>query len=207
MRISMTEGVPMTQKERLSYFISRINNDPELKDEVYDKCDPCEFFDPEELQEDLEFLLEGGCKQEHDLIPFMDDGCGGLYVLVNNEHVALIGSEGNAGYIADTVDDFVNILFVFKFFCYSETSLNSFEQYMKEYDEDSFSKERSDILDKFLEDENMDTDPKKVYEKLVKGICTMPELRIDPTDDDYVPYDNLLGMSSNAFTKFCKEHN
>ena len=49
----------MTQKEKLFYYLDRINNSTELKDEIYWKCG-LEIWKPNELQDDLEFFLEGG---------------------------------------------------------------------------------------------------------------------------------------------------
>ena len=43
----------MTQKERLVYFINRINSDEELKEEIYNKCDPDTIYPQKELMEDL----------------------------------------------------------------------------------------------------------------------------------------------------------
>lgn len=83
-------------------------------DEIYWKCGLC-IYKPEELQCELDALMEGGCKQNYDLIPFADDGDGGVCVLVDNQYVALIDSEGGAGYIAASVDDFINILLWYKY--------------------------------------------------------------------------------------------
>ena len=56
----------MTQKEKLFYYLDRINNSTELKDEIYWKCG-LEIWKPNELQDDLESLMEGGCKQNMNL--------------------------------------------------------------------------------------------------------------------------------------------
>ena len=52
----------MTQKEKLFYYLDRINNSTELKDEIYWKCG-LEIWKPNELQDDLESLMEGGCNR------------------------------------------------------------------------------------------------------------------------------------------------
>lgn len=74
------------------------------------------------------------------LVPFADDGSGGVYVIVDDRHVAYIDSEGGAGYIAESIDDFINILLAFKFICFSKKSLEGFEEYMREYEADSYEK-------------------------------------------------------------------
>ena len=58
-----------------------------------------EIWKPNELQDDLESLMEGGCKQNYELIPVASDGSGGVCVMVDNQYVAMIDSEGGAGYI------------------------------------------------------------------------------------------------------------
>lgn len=46
----------MTQKEKLFYYLDRINNSTELKDEIYWKCG-LEIWKPNELQDD--FVMKG----------------------------------------------------------------------------------------------------------------------------------------------------
>ena len=137
----------MTQKERLVYFINRINSDEELKEEIYNKCDPDTIYPQKELMEDLEWLMEGGSEENYDLVPFANDGSGGLYLLVNDQHIAYFDSEGCAGYVAESVDDFFNILFVFRFFCLSKGVMKSYEQFLKECEEDLFEIKPSEAFE------------------------------------------------------------
>ena len=121
----------MTQKEKLFYYLDRINNSTELKDEIYWKCG-LEIWKPNELQDDLESLMEGGCKQNYELIPFTSDGDGGVCVLVDNQYVAMIDSEGGAGYIAASVDDFINILLWYKYIPITKKVFDGFEEFTRE---------------------------------------------------------------------------
>lgn len=196
----------MTQTEKLYYYLDKINSDPVLKEEVYRICDP-QLFYPAELEEQLSWLMEGGCKQDYVLVPFADDGSGGVYVIVNDRYVAYIDSEGGAGYIAESIDDFLNILLAFKFICFSSKSLESFEEYMREYEADSYEKEQSDILESFMKEENMDMDLETVYKKLIKGLLIYPVFEIDPTDEDYCKSENLLRMEEEDFRTLCRKHN
>ena len=196
----------MTQKEKLKYYIEKINSNEELKEEIYNKCDPCSFYQEEELKENLDWLLEGGCKHEYDMVPFMDDGSGGIYLLVNDEHVAYIDSEGCAGYIAESVEDFINILLVFRFFCYSKNSIKSFDAFMKEYNEDMFENQPSTIIESFLSDEHMDREFEMVYQKLVRGLTIFPAFVIEPTDDEYDTSENILRMDEKEFVNMCKNN-
>ena len=195
----------MTQKERLVYFINRINSDEELKEEIYNKCDPDTIYPQKELMEDLEWLMEGGSEENYDLVPFANDGSGGLYLLVNDQHIAYFDSEGCAGYVAESVDDFFNILFVFRFFCLSKGVMKSYEQFLKECEEDLFEIKPSEAFERFLIKEKMETDKEKVYEKFIKGLTIMPIFEINPIDEEYVKTNNLLGMEEDEFLELCKK--
>ena len=194
----------MTQKEKLAYYMEKISHNEELKDAIYNNCDPDMFYSEDELADDLEFLLEGGCKQDYDLVPFMDDGCGGLYVIVDDKHIGYMDSEGCTGYIADSIEDFLNILLVFGFFYYSKKSVKSFDIFMKEMEEDDMYRLPPEPIEKFIAEEHMETDPEKLYHKLVKGLSIYPPFVIEPTDEDYCTTDNLLQMSEEEFCEFCK---
>ena len=195
----------MTQKERLVYFINRINSDEELKEEIYNKCDPDTIYPQKELMEDLEWLMEGGSEENYDLVPFANDGSGGLYLLVNDQHIAYFDSEGCAGYVAESVDDFFNILFVFRFFCLSKGVMKSYEQFLKECEEDLFEIKPSEAFERFLIKEKMETDKEKVYEKFIKGLTITPIFEINPIDEEYVKTNNLLGMEEDEFLELCKK--
>ena len=194
----------MTQKEKLAYYMEKINHNEELKDAIYNNCDPDMFYSEDELADDLEFLLEGGCKQDYDMVPFMNDGCGGLYVIVDDKHIGYMDSEGCTGYIADSIEDFLNILLVFGFFFYSKKSVKSFDIFMKEMKEDDMYRLPPEPIEKFIAEEHMETDPEKLYHKLVKGLSIYPPFVIEPTDEDYCTTDNLLQMSEEEFCEFCK---
>lgn len=76
----------------MKQYLDRINNSTELKDEIYWKCG-LEIWKPNELQDDLESLMEGGCKQNYELIPFASDGDGG-YVFGGHEIDVDVDSKG-----------------------------------------------------------------------------------------------------------------
>ena len=163
----------MTQKEKLEYYINKINSNETLKDEIYDQC-TMSFYPAEELEEELSWLMEGGCKEGYELVPFSDDGSGGVYVLVNDEHVGYIDSEGGAGYLAETVEDFFNIVLLFRFIYYSKTAMENYEKYRKAYESDSYFEDirPSELIDNFMKEEGMEFDPEKVYKKLLKATGT-----------------------------------
>lgn len=65
------------------------------------------------------------------MVPFASDGCGGVCVLVDSKYVALIDLEGIAGYVAESVDDFINILIVFGFVPYYKSIFKGFDEFNK----------------------------------------------------------------------------
>ena len=198
----------MTQKEKLEYYINKINSNETLKDEIYDQC-TMSFYPAEELEEELSWLMEGGCKEGYELVPFSDDGSGGVYVLVNDEHVGYIDSEGGAGYLAETVEDFFNIVLLFRFIYYSKTAMESYEKYRKAYESDSYFEDirPSELIDNFMKEERMEFNPEKVYKKLLKGMTILPDLFITPEDEEYETSENLLNMEEDEFRDFCEKWN
>ena len=126
-------------------------------------------------------------------------------MLVNDQHIAYFDSEGCAGYVAESVDDFFNILFVFRFFCLSKGVMKSYEQFLKECEENLFEIKPSEVFERFLIKEKMETDKEKVYEKFIKGLTITPIFEINPIDEEYVKTNNLLGMEEDEFLELCKK--
>lgn len=154
----------MTQEEKLFYYLDKINNNSVLKDEIYWKCG-WSIYKPDELQYDLEALMEGGCKQNYKLIPFAGDGSGGVCVLVDNQYVAMIDSEGEAGYLAASVDDFMNILLWYKYIPITKRVFDGFEAFIEDYKRDEYSQNTSEVINDFLQSEHLDLDNRMVYKK------------------------------------------
>lgn len=192
----------MTQEERIDYYFKAIHDNESLKNEIYDKCD-LELYSPEELQDDLKFLLEGGIKHNYKLLPFASDGCGGVCVLIDNKHIALIDSEGRAGYVAESIDDFINILFIFGFIPYYKSIFKGLDEFNQSLENDLSEYTPSNIIIKFLIDEKMELDKEKLYYKLLKGCTILPLFIIEPTDNDYTCSENLFGFDEEDFYELC----
>ena len=190
----------MTQKEKLFYYLDRINNSTELKDEIYWKCG-LEIWKPNELQDDLESLMEGGCKQNYELIPFASDGDGGVCVLVDNQYVAMIDSEGGAGYIAASVDDFINILLWYKYIPITKKVFDGFEEFIEDYQRDEYGSNTSELINDFLQSEHLDLDNRMVYEKFLKGVSLTPAFIIEPMDEEYEISENLFRFDEAEFNE------
>ena len=82
--------------------------------------------------------------------------------------------------------------------------VKSFDIFMKEMEEDDMYRLPPEPIEKFIAEEHMETDPEKLYHKLVKGLSIYPPFVIEPTDEDYCTTDNLLQMSEEEFCEFCK---
>ena len=190
----------MTQKEKLFYYLDRINNSTELKDEIYWKCG-LEIWKPNELQDDLESLMEGGCKQNYELIPFTSDGDGGVCVLVDNQYVSMIDSEGGAGYIAASVDDFINILLWYKYIPITKKVFDGFEEFIEDYQRDEYGSNTSELINDFLQSEHLDLDNRMVYEKFLKGVSLTPAFIIEPMDEEYEISENLFRFDEAEFNE------
>ena len=190
----------MTQKEKLFYYLDRINNSTELKDEIYWKCG-LEIWKPNELQDDLESLMEGGCKQNYELIPFASDGDGGVCVLVDNQYVSMIDSEGGAGYIAASVDDFINILLWYKYIPITKKVFDGFEEFIEDYQRDEYGSNTSELINDFLQSEHLDLDNRMVYEKFLKGVSLTPAFIIEPMDEEYEISENLFRFDEAEFNE------
>ena len=143
--------------------------------------------------------MEGGCKENYVLIPFACDGYGGVCVLVDNQYVSMIDSEGGAGYIAASVDDFINILLWYKYIPITKKVFDGFEEFIEDYQRDEYGSNTSELINDFLQSEHLDLDNRMVYEKFLKGVSLTPAFIIEPTDEEYENSENLFGFDEAEF--------
>lgn len=160
-----------------------------------------EGFEKYDVQDDLESLMEGGCKQNYELIPFASDGDGGVCVLVDNQYVAMIDSEGGAGYIAASVDDFINILLWYKYIPITKKVFDGFEEFIEDYQRDEYGSNTSELINDFLQSEHLDLDNRMVYEKFLKGVSLTPAFIIEPMDEEYEISENLFRFDEAEFNE------
>ena len=88
--------------EKLNSYLDEIYNNEELKD-AFDDCD-IEFNDEEWLddiinnEDEWKEDFEGG-EYNYDAKPFASSADGGLWVILNNQLVGYIGTEGECGIV------------------------------------------------------------------------------------------------------------
>ena len=103
--------------EKVSKYLDEIYSNNELNDAFFE-CD-IELDGPEwvkDLENDENWLedLMGPGKTNYNLKPFARDGTGALWTLLNDELVGYIGTEGECGIVARSIDEFMNIVATLK---------------------------------------------------------------------------------------------
>ncbi len=199
----------MTQKEILKDYLSKIKSSQELQEQVELYCDIRLLYSDEELKAQLDDLLEGGCKKEYDFFPFAEDFSGGVYVLVDDKYIALIDSEGGAGYVAESVTGFFKIILnvgmigqYLNIECLDD--FDTFHSYHQEMLEDSDS---IDAIEEFIVKENLKVSEEEAYALLKNGITIMPPLEIVSPDPEYGECHPLICQDNDEFEKFLQENN
>ena len=198
----------MTQKEILKDYLSKIKSSQELQEQVEVFCDFRLLYSDEELQSQLDDLLEGGCEKEYDFYPFAEDFSGGVYVLVDDKYIALIDSEGGAGYVAESVADFFKIILnVGMLGQYTNMPcLNDFETFHSYYQKILEDQDPIDTIEEFIDRENLRVSEEEAYELLKNGITIMPPLEIVSPDPEYGEYNPLICFEKEKFEKFLQEN-
>ena len=174
------------------FYIDRIKADSYIQHYLSAECG-FDLEDKEELDDDLEFLLEGG-KCGLKLLPFGCDGSGGVYVLSGDGRVGYIDSEGSAGFAALNVRDFFSILLCCGYLSdWSDVCFDSDEDFMERLEDKSApSKHYKEKIAEFVADCGLETEPAKVFEMFNGGVKSQPMLEIKATDDDYEDYAPLF---------------
>ena len=181
-------------------YLEELYNDPDLKDALLFECD-IEIGDAawvKEQEEDdswFEELMGTGESSYKNMKPFAHDDVGGLWVVLNDEMIGYIGTEGECGIIARNIHEFMNIVAVHRGYIDDLLSidlLKSKEAFLEEYDgpnESDYSKE----YNRFIKKHGFTKDVKKIYEYLIKGITMKPFFQVIATDDEYEDSSSMLG--------------
>ena len=188
-------------------YLEELYNDPDLKDALLFECD-IEIGDAawvKEHEEDaswFEELMGTGKSSYKNMKPFAHDGVGGLWVVLNDEMIGYIGTEGECGIIARNIHEFMNIVAVHRGYIDDLLSidlLKSKEAFLEEYDgpnESDYSKE----YNRFIKKHGFTKDVKKIYEYLIKGITMKPFFQVIATDDEYEDSSSMLGSDDGQET-------
>lgn len=180
-------------------YLEEIYNDEDLKDAFFD-CD-IEIYEEawvKDLENDdswFEDLMGTGESSYKNIKPFARDGSGGLWVVLDDEMIGYIGTEGECGIIARNIHEFMNIVAVQRGyiddFC-SVDILESEEEFLEEYKEAPES-DFSRVFNRFIKKHGFTKDLKKIYEYIIKGITVKPFFQVLATDDEYCDSYSLLG--------------
>lgn len=192
MDYSKTDG-----KKLLDYYRNEIEKNPLLEQCLIDGCD---FFFDDETDVNRDILICGE-ESNYDIFPFAVAGDGSNYVLLNNEYVGYISSEGDCGIIAKNVNDFYNLLFVCKnvaiYFRYGY--FDNIDKFKENYDcANDFANKKvkdSKIFDEFLSKHNFKTNIESIYEMFMEGIIIEPSFILQADPKEYEPWGDIFGTN------------
>jgi len=181
-------------------YLEEIYNDPDLKDAFYFDCD-IEIYDEagvKDMEEDTSWFDDmmgpGECSYKN-IKPFAHDGVGGLWAVLDDEKIGYIGTEGECGIIARNINEFMNILAVYRGYiddlCGVDI-LKSEEAFLKVFKEERDS-DYSKEFNGFIRKHHFTKNPKRIYEYIIKGVTTKPFFQVTATDDEYVDSRSILG--------------
>ncbi len=181
--------------KNLSQYLDEIYGDADLKDAFYD-CD-IDIFSPESI---AELISEDNCLDElmqgesnYEIKPFAGTADGGYWVILNDEFIGYIGSEGECGIVARNVDEFMNIIAVCKWLDFRLSALKNEESFRKSVNEANEEVGHQEVFDRFIERHSFVNDIGKAYNLLKLGLTVQPFFEIKATDDEYCDSYSLLG--------------
>lgn len=192
MDYSKTDG-----KKLLDYYRNEIEKNPLLEQCLIDGCD---FFFDDETDVNRDILICGE-ESNYDIFPFAVAGDGSNYVLLNNEYVGYISSDGDCGIIAKNVNDFYNLLFVCKnvaiYFRYRY--FDNIDKFKENYDcANDFANKKvkdSKIFDEFVSKHNFKTNIESIYEMFMEGIIIEPSFILQADPKEYEPWSDIFGTN------------
>ena len=191
--------------ENVRAFLEEIIDDEELCDAFYSR--DVEIYDEDwvkdledNFQQEFEELMGPGDSSYKNIKAFARDGTGALWVVLDDELIGYIGTEGECGIVSRNINEFMNIIAALKGSSlladfWDLDTLSSEEAFTEAYEEsdDEDETDYSEVLDKFIGKHGFTKDPKKLYEYVVKGITVEPFFQVIATEDEYVDSSSLLG--------------
>jgi hypothetical protein len=194
--------------ENVRAFLEEIFNDEKLCDAFYSR--DVEIYDEawikdleDNFQQEFEELMGPGDSSYKNIKAFARDGTGALWVVLDDELIGYIGTEGACGIVSRNINEFMNITAALKgsslpFDFWDVDTLSSEEAFIDAYeesgDEEDDDTDYSEVFDKFILKHGFTKDPKKLYEYIVKGLTVEPFFQVIATNDDYVDSASVLGL-------------
>ena len=182
-------------------YLTEIYNDEALKDAFFNA--DIEIGDEKwvkDLEEDgswFEEMMGPGESTYENIKPFARDGSGALWVVLNEELIGYIGTEGECGIVARNIHEFMNIVSVWGGYLndYWDAevleSSESFYETMNDPDRledyDDIKKDKK-VFGKFIKKHGFTS---KIYDMAVKGMTVTPAFVVKATNEDYVDSSGL----------------
>ena len=191
--------------ENVRAFLEEIIDDEELCDAFYSS--DVEIYDEDwvkdledNFQQEFEDLMGPGDSSYKNIKAFARDGTGALWVVLDDELIGYIGTEGECGIVSRNINEFMNIIAALKgssllFDYWDVDTLKSEEAFIDAYNESEEDDETdyNEVFDKFINKHGFTHDLKTIYEYIVKGLTVQPFFQVIATDDDYVDSASVLG--------------
>ena len=192
--------------ENVRAFLEEIIDDEELCDAFYSS--DVEIYDEdwvkdleENFRQEFEELMGPGDSSYKNIKAFARDGTGALWVVLDDELIGYIGTEGECGIVSRNINEFMNIIAALKgssllFDFWDVDTLKSEEAIIDAYNESEEDDETdyNEVFDKFINKHGFTHDLKTIYEYIVKGLTVQPFFQVIATDDDYVDSASVLGL-------------
>ena len=192
--------------ENVRAFLEEIFNDEELCDAFYYR--DVEIYDEDwvkdledNFQQEFESLMGPGESSYKSIKVFARDATGALWVVLDDELIGYIGTEGQCGIVSRNINEFMNIIAALKGVSllgdfWDVDTLSSEEAFIDAYNESEEDDENdySEVFDKFISKHGFTRDLKTIYEYIVKGLTVQPFFQVIATDDDYVDSASVLGL-------------
>ena len=192
--------------ENVRAFLEEIIDDEELCDAFYSR--DVEIYDEDwvkdledNFQQEFESLMGPGDSSYKNIKAFARDGTGALWVILDDELIGYIGTEGQCGIVSRNINEFINITAALKgasllFDFWDVDILSSEEAFIDAYNgsEEDDENDYSEVFDKFISKHGFTRDLKTIYEYIVKGLTVQPFFQVIATDDDYVDSASVLGL-------------
>lgn len=192
--------------ENVRAFLEEIIDDEELCDAFYFR--DVEIYDEdwvkdleENFRQEFEDLMGPGESSYKSIKAFARDATGALWVVLDDELIGYIGTEGECGIVSRNINEFMNIIAALKGSSllgdfWNVDTLKSEEAFIDAYNESEEDDETdySEVFDKFISKHGFTRDLKTIYEYIVKGLTVKPFFQVIATDDDYVDSASVLGL-------------
>lgn len=192
--------------ENVRAFLEEIIDDEELCDAFYFR--DVEIYDEDwvkdledNFQQEFESLMGPGDSSYKSIKAFARDATGALWVVLDDELIGYIGTEGECGIVSRNINEFMNIIAALKGSSllgdfWDVDTLKSEEAFIDAYNESEEDDETdyNEVFDKYISKHGFTRDLKTIYEYIVKGLTVQPFFQVIATDDDYVDSASVLGL-------------